>query len=318
MNHKLLVLSILCFFSGWLSAQESIPLWEGCDVCYGKQVTLTPYVAQNNDSGLAVIVCPGGSYCWLDVENEGKKVAKWLQDNGITAFVLRYRTIGFGAYFCYCRSVVRGKQHPDMITDAQRALQWVREHAGTYRIDPEKVGMMGFSAGGHLVMSAACFHGTDFLKENGINTEASLKPAFVAPIYPVVTMREPYVHKRSRRALLGEKRHHNATMIDSLSLELHVPNDCPPVFLVNCTDDPVVEYHNSILLDSALTANKVNHRYIQYKTGGHGFGASDEKGSAECRQWKQEFLHWIKTLNPAPPQQFNNSTINNSTINSQQ
>ena len=85
-------------------------------------------------------------------------------------------------------------------------------------------------------------------------------------------------------------------MIDSLSLECHIPADCPPVFLVNCVDDPVVEYHNSILLDSALTANKVNHRYIQYQTGGHGFGASEEKGTAECRQWKQEFLNWIKEI----------------------
>jgi len=294
MNYKLLLLSILCFFSIWLSAQESVPLWEGYDVSYGKQVTLTPFVAENNETGHAVIVCPGGSYCWLDEENEGDKVAEWLQSNGITAFVLRYRTIGVGAFLWYYRVLFRGKQYPDMITDAQRALQWVREHAEEYQINPNKIGMMGFSAGGHLVMSAACFKENNYLKANGIDTEVSLQPTFVVPIYPVVTMREPYVHKRSRRALLSEKRHHNQTMIDSLSLECHVPTDCPPVFLVNCVDDPVVEYHNSVLLDSALTANKVNHRYIQYKTGGHGFGASEEKGTAECRQWKNEFLNWIK------------------------
>lgn len=297
MNRKLLLLSILCFFSGWLFGQESIPLWEGYKVNYGNQVTLTPFVAENNETGLAVIVCPGGSYCWLDKENESDKVAKWLQNNNITAFVLRYRTIGFFAYLWYYRGIFRGKQHPDMITDAQRALQWVREHAEEYRIDPDKVGMIGFSAGGHLVMSAACFNEVNFLEANGIDTEVSLRPTFVAPIYPVVTMHEPYVHKRSRRALLSEKRHHDPIMIDSLSLECHIPADCPPVFLVNCVDDPVVEYHNSILLDSALTANKVNHRYIQYQTGGHGFGASEEKGSAECRPWKQEFLNWIQQFN---------------------
>ena len=297
MNRKLLLLSILCFFSGWLFGQESISLWEGYKENYGNQVTLTPFVVENNETGLAVIVCPGGSYCWLDKENESEKVAKWLQDNNITAFVLRYRTIGFFAYLWYYRGIFRGKQHPDMITDAQRALQWVREHAEEYRIDPDKVGMIGFSAGGHLVMSAACFNEVNFLEANGIDTEVSLRPTFVAPIYPVVTMHEPYVHKRSRRALLSEKRHHNPIMIDSLSLERHIPADCPPVFLVNCVDDPVVEYHNSILLDSALTANKVNHRYIQYQTGGHGFGASEEKGSAECRQWKQEFLIWIQQFN---------------------
>lgn len=296
MIRKTLVFCLFLFFIGQAFAQESVALWDGFDVSHGKQVTLTPYLAENNETGLAVIVCPGGSYCWLDDETEGDGVAQWLQSNGITAFVLRYRAIGFGAYFWHHRIIFRGKQHPDMISDAQRALQWVREHAKEYRIDPDKVGMMGFSAGGHLVMSAACFNENNFLIANGIDTKVSLRPTFVAPIYPVVTMRKPYVHKRSRRALLSEKRQHNQVMIDSLSLERHIPADCPPVFLVNCIDDPIVEYHNSILLDSALTANKVTHRYIQYKRGGHGFGASEEKGTAECRQWKKEFLNWIKEI----------------------
>lgn len=104
------------------------------------------------------------------------------------------------------------------------------------------------------------------------------------------------VHKRSRRALLGDRGKNNRQLRDSLSLELHVPNDCPPVFLVNCQDDPIVKYHNSELLDSALTVHHVNHRYIQYKTGGHGFGATDYKGTAECRQWKDEFLIWLRGL----------------------
>ena len=297
MKHKALFFGLFLLFFGQAFAQESIPLWDGFDVSHGKQVTLTPFVAENNTTGLAVIVCPGGSYCWLDEKNEGDKVAEWLQSNDITAFVLRYRVIGVPAFMWRYRCLFRGKQHPDMITDAQRALQWVREHAEEYQIDPDKVGMMGFSAGGHLVMSAACFNEINFLEANGIDTQVSLQPAFVAPIYPVVTMRKPYVHKRSRRALLSEKRYHNPTMIDSLSLERHIPADCPPVFLVNCIDDPVVEYHNSVLLDSALTANKVNHRYIQYQTGGHGFGASEEKGTTECRHWKKEFLHWIQQFN---------------------
>lgn len=278
------------------TAQEAIPLWEGFKVSHGDQVTLTPFIAEHNDQGLAVIVCPGGSYCWLDEKNEGDEVAQWLQSNGITAFTLRYRTIGFMAFQWHYRILFRGKQYPDMITDAQRALQWVREHAEEYQIDPDKVGLMGFSAGGHLVMSAASFNEFNYLKAIGIDTEVSLRPAFVAPIYPVVTMRKPYVHERSRRALLSEKRHHNPTMIDSLSLELHVPNNCPPVFLVNCVDDDVVEYHNSVMLDSALTANHVPHRYLQYQTGGHGFGASETRGTDECRQWKNEFLNWIKEI----------------------
>ena len=302
---KLLVFCLLLLFFGQAFAQERIPLWEGFDVPHGKQVTLTPYLANGNETGLAVIVCPGGSYYWLDEETEGDGVALWLQQNGISAFVLRYRAAGFGAFAWRYRVLFRGKQYPDMLTDAQRALQWVREHAEEYQIDPEKVGMMGFSAGGHLVMSAACFNKCNFLKENGIETEISLRPTFVAPIYPVVTMRESCVHKRSRRALLSERRQNDAVMRDSLSLERHIPANCPPVFLVNCTDDPVVDYRNSILLDSALTVNKIDHRYIRYHTGGHGFGASDEKGTPESRAWKKEFLNWVKTITQSRVKQLN-------------
>ena len=124
--------------------------------------------------------------------------------------------------------------------------------------------------------------------------EREMKPFFVAPIYPVVTMTEDCVHRRSRRGLLGDKGWRDPNLRDAFSLERHVPADCPPVFLVNCVDDPVVEYHNSILLDSALTVKGIPHRYIQYKTGGHGFGVSEKKGSPECRPWKEEFLKWIR------------------------
>ena len=109
-------------------------------------------------------------------------------------------------------------------------------------------------------------------------------------------MTKPCVHKRSRRALLGENKVSDRQLCDRLSLEEHVPEDCPPVFLVNCKDDPVVDYHNSELLDSALQAHHVPHVYLQYQTGGHGFGASDKKGTSESRQWRQAFLAWVREL----------------------
>ena len=121
-------------------------------------------------------------------------------------------------------------------------------------------------------------------------------PAFIAPIYPVVSMSHNCTHKRSRRALLGDNNAGNRALQDSLSLEKHITKSCPPTFIVNCIDDPIVDYHNSELLDSALTANNVRHRYIQYQTGGHGFGVSENKGSSESRQWKQEFLNWLNQL----------------------
>lgn len=277
---------------------DTIALWEGEKMPHGREVTMYAFRPET-PNGISVIVCPGGSYHWHDQDDEGFKVGEWLRSQGITAFVLIYRVAGKGEVAMPVRLIVRGKRHPDMITDAQRALQYVGEHAVQYGIDPDKIGMMGFSAGGHLVMSAACYNETDFLQAAGIETDANLRPAFVAPVYPVVTMNPPYVHKRSRRGLLGNNRVGNQTLRDSLSLERHIPDNCPPVFLVNCVDDPVVQYQNSVLLDWALTEKGVLHRYIQYKKGGHGFGANDEKGSPESRAWKAEFLKWLDSLYPS-------------------
>ena len=283
MFRKFLIFSLLFFLVGTITAQEAVYLWEGQDVHNGKQVTLTPFLADNNADGTAIIVCPGGSYFWLDEDNEGDNVARWLNANGISAFVLRYRVAGIREFIWHYRRVFRGNQHPDMLDDAQRAIVYVKEHADEYKIDPKRMGIMGFSAGGHLSMSTACFFDNE---EN--------RPAFAAPIYPVVTMEEPYVHERSRRALLGDRRCKNQTMRDSLSLERHVPDDCPPIFLVNCLDDDVVDYQNSVMLDSALTVKNIEHKYVQYQTGGHGFGASETRGTEESRQWKNEFLKWLE------------------------
>ena len=283
MFRKFLIFSLLFFLVGTITAQEAVYLWEGQDVHNGKQVTLTPFLADNNADGTAIIVCPGGSYFWLDEDNEGDNVARWLNANGISAFVLRYRVAGIREFIWHYRRVFRGNQHPDMLDDAQRAIVYVKEHADEYKINPNRLGIMGFSAGGHLSMSTACFFDNE---EN--------RPAFAAPIYPVVTMEEPYVHERSRRALLGDRRCKNQTMRDSLSLERHVPDDCPPIFLVNCLDDDVVDYQNSVMLDSALTVKNIEHKYVQYQTGGHGFGASETRGTEESRQWKNEFLKWLE------------------------
>lgn len=282
MLRKLLIFSILALFTESITAQETISLWQGQKVKHGDQVTLMPFVAADDADGTSIIVCPGGSYFWLDDVNEGEEVAEWLQNNGITAFVLRYRAAGFGAFFWHHRNVFRGKQYPDMLEDAQQAIKYVKEHSDEYDIDPNRLGIIGFSAGGHLALMTACFSEKE---EN--------KPAFVGAIYPVVTMNEPYAHERSRRALLSERKQNNQQMRDSLSMERHIPDDCPPVFVINCIDDETVDYQNSILLDSALTAKKIDHIYIQYQTGDHGFGVSEVYGTKESRNWKNEFLKWL-------------------------
>ena len=274
-------------------AQRKVHLWAGTET-KAKSVTLTPYLApvSPHSSSIsphpAIIVCPGGSYCWLDMKTEGSGVARWLQAHGFSAFVLKYRVQGIMPYITHSRLIFKGHQYPDAINDLQRAIQHVREHAEEYGVDPNRIGVMGFSAGGHLAVMSGT-HNSQFTIHN-------CTPDFVAAIYPVVSMSHPCSHKRSRRALLGERGKRDRKMRDSLSLEKHVTKDCPSVFLVNCKDDHIVKYHNSELLDSALTAQGVNHRYIQYRTGGHGFGASERKGTTECRAWKEEFLNWIKSL----------------------
>lgn len=223
----------------------------------------------------AVVVCPGGSYCWLSKKYEGSEVARWLNSQGIAAYVLHYPTAGWAGYAWHSRAVFGGPRYPDELNHLREAVREVR--AKGYR----HVGAMGFSAGGHLVLNAA---------EEGFPLD------FIVPMYPVVTMNEPYVHHRSRRGLMGEFRWKNATLRDSLSMELHADRIECPVFMVNCKDDPIVDYHNALLMDSALTVHGKPHYYKLYERGGHGFGATAEKTSPEAIGWKQDFISWLKTM----------------------
>lgn len=263
------------------SSFAQVNIWDNSSC--SKKVELTPFLVSGSNNP-SIIVCPGGSYFWHDTEKEGNLVAEWLQKNGISAFVLRYRTAYVPAFVTHYRYILRGNRYPDPQDDLKQAFRYIRENAKNYGVDAKKIGVMGFSAGGHLAMSSVeLFDKSDW-------------PNFIVLVYPVVTMSQKCVHKRSRRGLLGESKVKNESLKDLLSLEKHVPKDCPPVFLMNCMDDPIVNYRNSELLDSALTAKGVPHVYIQYQTGGHGFGVSEIKGSPECRRWKHAFLDWFRHL----------------------
>jgi acetyl esterase/lipase len=239
------------------------------------------YPAQENNNHTAVIVCPGGSYCYLGMRQEGFEVAKKLTEQGFTAFVLKYRV---GMYKAH---------HPDMIQDLQRAIQWVRENAHNHNIDEEKVGIMGFSAGGHLVGTAATYCNDNFLENLDIFPQISLKPCFTVMVYPVVTMRDPYAHQKSRKSLIGA--HPTETLLQKMSLEENVHQNMPPLLILQAKDDKTVDYHNSVMLSENLTKNEIEHKFILYNTGGHGFGALPKKGT-DMEVWFNDFMKWFNEI----------------------
>ena len=273
---------------GWLAAQHQvIKLWKFYKPHHLWPTELHCYHAPDSiNTGVAVIVCPGGSYSHLmGIKTEGFGVAEWLNTQGINAYVLRYRTGN------------KGYHHPAMIQDIQHAIQFLRINAERWHINPNKIGAMGFSAGGHLVTMAGVYHDTCFLAPLGLACEYSNRPDFVVPVYPVVSMQDSIAHQRSRRNLLT--RHYTKEQQDQYSMELQIPADMPPTFLVTAIDDPVVMYQNSVNLDRALTAQHIPHVFLLYNTGGHGYGM-DENKAPEAAQWRFKFVEWLHEINILP------------------
>ena len=251
------------------SAQKSIKIWDAVNVSSKqKRSELTIFLSeQPNSSGISVIICPGGSYYWLDMDKEGFSVAKYLNKHGITAFVLKYRT------------AKQGNRHPAMIQDLEQAMHIVKTNSEEYGINPEKVGAMGFSAGGHLVGIAALY------------LETALKPYFAAMIYPVISMDDDIGHKKSRKNLLGKKYPDELNQL--MSLEKNVFAGMPPVFLMHCTCDKTVDYRNSVVFEKALIEKNVIYKFLlfdEYGKSGHGFGIQP---NSKAIGWIDDFLKWI-------------------------
>ena len=274
----------LFLFSGFVhvfaESQQTISLWDtNIATKKMKKAEMVAFIAEDNTSGLSVIICPGGSYRFLAKKKEGTRVAVWLQKKGITAFVLRYR-------------VGLQNKYPAMVQDLQRSIQLVKESHSTFGIDTCKLGVMGFSAGGHLAGTAATYFQTNFMEDLGIETNVSLKPNFVAMIYPVVSMTEDFAHKRSKRNLLGK--HYSLETLNKLSLEKNVHSDMPPVFMVHCTKDKTVDYRNAQYYNDELIRNDVPCEFITFNEKGHGFGINPN--STHAPSWINSFIPWLQNI----------------------
>lgn len=232
-----------------------------------------------NATGAAVIICPGGGYSYLVMNNEGSEVAKELNKAGIAAFVLKYRLPS---------DLIMKDRSIGPLQDAERAIQLVRENAAQWGIDVTKVGIMGFSAGGH-VASTESTHYTNVVIDNSNNI--NLRPDFSLLIYPVISFQDSILHKGSKKALIGEQATHEQTL--KYSNEFQVDKNTPPAFLVHCTDDKVVPVDNSINYYQALRRNKIKAEMHIYSTGGHGFGMNN---STRTDKWMNQCLAWLKEL----------------------
>ena len=285
------IFALLIFFVlAPLFARERIFLWEdvpGMETNV-RDTILYPSVVrrENGAKTAAVIICPGGSYHHLGMPHEGFASQKWFNSVGISAFVLQYR-VSYNHH-----------HHPAMLEDIQMAIAYLRGHAEEYNIDKNKIGAIGYSAGGHLVTMAGAFGSTNELEKLGVHTAESVRPNFVMPIYPVVSMQDDIAHNRSRKSLLH--RSQSQERKDLYSMELQIPDDMPPTFLLACHDDPVVLFENSVRLDAALTQKNIPHIFVQYENGGHGFGMKENSAIMKAQHWNSEkLLPWLREIGMA-------------------
>jgi acetyl esterase/lipase len=242
--------------------------------------TLTVFLPEKNKAtGMGVVVCPGGGYIHLAMGHEGIEIARMLNENGIAAFVLKYRLPSDS-------TMVDKTIGP--LQDAQRAIQLVRQRAKEWGVDTTRVGIMGFSAGGHLASTA----GTHFQRTTIPNdTHVSLRPDFMILIYPVISFSDSIGHRGSRDNLIGKDP--SPSLITEYSNELQVTAQTPPAFIVHAEDDRTVPVANSIHFYESLLHNKVPAELHIYPRGGHGYGLHN---STTKDQWAERLQNWLATL----------------------
>ena len=273
---------LLFFTSGNAVEPKTELLWpDGAPGALGSEAKDKPMLiiyAAEKPSGTAIVVCPGGGYGGLAMDHEGHQIGRWLNEHGITAFILDYRHRG------------KGYGHPAPLQDAQRAIRTVRSRAAEFRLEPTKVGILGFSAGGHLASSAVThFDAGNKDAADKIERE-SCRPDFGILCYPVIAFDQPFTHRGSQKNLLGEGA--AADLVKSMSSEQAVTEQTPPCFLWHTMEDKGVPPENSVVFYSALLAHKVPGELHIYEKGRHGVGlAKDIPGTSA---WPEACIAWLK------------------------
>jgi acetyl esterase/lipase len=262
------------------------PLWpDGAPGAKGNAATDIPAVmvylpAKDKANGAAIVICPGGGYGGLAIDHEGYQIANWLNDHGIAGIILKYR---LGPKY----------HHPSQLHDAQRAIRYTRAHAKEWGIDPGRVGILGFSAGGHLASTA----GTHFDRSQPDAKDAidrlSCRPDFMVLMYPVITLTGPYAHGGSRNNLLGQKP--DPQLVESLCNDKQVTADTPPTFLVHTSQDTGVPPENSVLFYLALSKHKVPAELHIYEKGKHGLGLGPRE--LPYASWSERCIAWMQSRN---------------------
>lgn len=241
------------------------------------QPTLTLFLADAKiANGTSVVICPGGGYHHLSINKEGYKIAKWLNTLGISAFVLKYRMPS---------DLTMKDKTIGPLQDAQEALRMVRRNTEKWKLDPNKIGIMGFSAGGHLAATLS----TQFAeKVYDSKDNTSSRPDFSILMYPVISMQEGITHSGSKENLLGKNA--SAILVEQYSNEKQVNAATPKTFIVHATDDKAVAVENSINYYLALKQNNIPVELHFFENGGHGFGLGTEGTN---KNWSKACENWL-------------------------
>jgi acetyl esterase/lipase len=240
--------------------------------------------SKKNATGQAIIICPGGGYAYLAYNWEGTDVAKLLNAKGITAIVLKYRLPN-------AKSNIT--PHLSPLMDAKRAVRMVRANADKWGIKKNNIGIMGFSAGGHLASTLATHFDDGAKNSNDSIEQQSSRPDFAVLVYPVISMDKKITHMGSHNNLIGENA--DSSLTNLYSNELQVTKQSPPTFLLHATDDKAVPVENSLRFYQALKDNGVAVEMHIFPWGGHGFGLALGKGSLEA--WTDLLVTWMRGLN---------------------